>query len=54
MLGLKPGRLVHDIAQCMTARESPAIIQYDLETPVVEVGPVPGHRWRQQNVRQRP
>ena len=50
----KPGRLVHYIAQCTSVGESPAVVHYDLETPVVEVGPVPGHMWRQQNVRQRP
>ena len=46
---LKPGRLVHDIAQCTSARESPAIVHYDLEPPVVEVGPTPSSRtgaWR--------
>ena len=40
-VSLKPGRLVHDIAQCTSARESSAIVHYDLEPPVVEVGPCP-------------
>ena len=42
----KPGRLVHHIVQCASVGESLAVVHYDLETPVVEVGPVPGHMWR--------
>jgi hypothetical protein len=53
--GSKPRRLVHHIiAQCASAGESPAFVHDDLEPPAVEVRPVSGHMWRQQNVRERP
>ena len=50
----KPSRLVHDIAQRTSPGESTAVVHDDLKTPVVEIGPMPGHMWRQQDVRQRP
>src|SRR5215813_937843 len=51
---LEPVGLVDDVAERLTGEEAPAVVEQDLEAPVIQEGTVPGGVRRDEDARRRP